>query len=113
MRWTVDCRCWELQDQYINTAFMGFPAGHPALVTALNGLRDRILSNPQMRIPTAGSYETLSWATGMMYTFWTSGRCTRTCMASGTGRGGRLTTMCGLFTIGRTFGVMLGPKGFG
>ena len=49
---------WELQDQYINTAFMGFPAGHPALVTALEGLRDRIVSNPQMRIPTSGSYAT-------------------------------------------------------
>jgi len=49
---------WELQDTFINTAFLGFPAGHPALVTIVEGLREQVLSNPGLRIPTAGVYAT-------------------------------------------------------
>jgi mannosyltransferase OCH1-like enzyme len=49
---------WEFEFSLINTAFMGFPAKHPALVTIVDGLRDRILSNPSLRIPAAGSYAT-------------------------------------------------------
>ena len=49
---------WELQDEFINTAFMGFPAGHPALVAALDGLRERIVGNRDARIPAAGAFAT-------------------------------------------------------
>jgi len=40
---------WETQDQFINNAFLGFPAEHPALTAILDGLRHSVLSQPSQR----------------------------------------------------------------
>jgi hypothetical protein len=40
---------WEDQDRWINNAFLHFPAGHPAMQTIVDGLRESVLGNPELR----------------------------------------------------------------
>jgi hypothetical protein len=40
---------WETQDQWINNALLGFPAGHAAMQTIVDGLRDSVLSKRHLR----------------------------------------------------------------
>lgn len=40
---------WETQGKWINNAFLGFPAGHPALKAILDGLRKSVLGQRSKR----------------------------------------------------------------
>jgi hypothetical protein len=40
---------WEEQDRYINNAFLGFPAGHPAMQKIVDGLRYSVTSQRDLR----------------------------------------------------------------